>query len=165
MSIISLTAAADFASSNIPSITLNTDWFLYIGQAISLLFILLSLVRSSDEYLQGLTIWHLGASGLLLALLLLSPTLPGFPNTAIRAILSSSRCILCFGIFFCYVSAFMKKETRFGLLMSLSFLLLALGYLMIAQQYFTVSQQLFDNAGDIIRLLGLGTLLAAVLAG
>ena len=165
MGIISLTAGADFASSNITSITLNTDWFLYIGQAISLLFILLSLVRSSDKYLQGLTIWHLGASGLLLALLLLSPTLPGFPNTAIRAILSSSRCILCFGIFFCYVSAFMKKETRFGLLMSLSFLLLALGYLMIAQQYFTVSQQLFDNAGDIIRLLGLGTLLAAVLAG
>src|SRR5690242_16420191 len=47
MAMIALTAAADFASGNITTITLNTDWFLYIGQSVSLLFIFLSLLRSS----------------------------------------------------------------------------------------------------------------------
>src|SRR5437764_15224258 len=68
MSILSLTAAADFISSNISSITLNTDWFLYIGQAVSLLFILLSFVRSSDKYLQILMRLHVLVSALLLGL-------------------------------------------------------------------------------------------------
>src|SRR6267154_2023670 len=58
MGIIALTAAADFFSSNVTSITLNTDWFLYIGQAVSLLFILLSFLRSSEEYFKGLMRWH-----------------------------------------------------------------------------------------------------------
>src|SRR6266581_2573239 len=70
MGVISLTAAADFASSNITSITLNTDWFLYIGQAVSLLFILLSFLRSSETYFKGLMRWHILVSALLLCFLL-----------------------------------------------------------------------------------------------
>jgi hypothetical protein len=165
MGILALTAAADFASSNITSITLNTDWFLYIGQATSFLFIFLSLVSSSDKYLQTLMLWNIGVSTLLLGLLLFSPTLPNFPNTALRITLSGSRSVICFAIFFAYVSAFVKKETRFSLLMSVAFLFLSMGYLMIAQQFLTNSQLLFDNIGDITRLIGLIVLLIAVLAG
>src|SRR5712691_2080562 len=75
MGVISLTAAADFASSNITSITLNTDWFLYIGQAASLLFIFLSFIRNTDEYFRNLMRWHVFVSVLLLGLLVLSPAL------------------------------------------------------------------------------------------
>jgi|SRR5579859_655816 len=165
MGMISLTAAADFFSSNVTSITLNTDWFLYIGQAVSLLFIFLSLVGSSNEYLRRLMTIHVCVSALLLGLLLLSPALPAFPNVTARAILSGSRFLVCFGIFFCYVIAFTTKATRFSLLMGLSFLLLAFGYLMIFQQYLVTNAQVLDNVGDIIRIFGLATLLAAVLMG
>lgn len=167
MAVIALTAAADFASSNITTITLNTDWFLYIGQSMSLLFIFLSLLRSSIGYLRRLMLWHVCISALLLAFLLLSPALPGFPNTALRAILSGSRFVFCFGILFCYVEAFQRKATRFSFLMGLSFLLLAFGYVMIFQQYFFASSNAvhFDNIGDIIRVFGLVTLLIAVLVG
>ncbi len=165
MGIIALTAAADFTSSNVTGITLNTDWFLFIGQAVSLLFILLSFLRSSDEYLRGLMIWHVCASALLLGLLLLAPALPDFPNTVLKATLSGSRSIICFGIFACYVSAFLKKETRFSFLMGISFLLLALGYLVIFQKYLVTNSSLFDNIGDVTRMVGLIILLATILAG
>jgi hypothetical protein len=167
MGVIALTAAADFTSSNVTNITLNTDWFLYIGQAVSLLFIFLSFLRSSDGYLRGLMVWQVCLSALLLGLLLLSPVLPNFPNTIARAILSGSRFVICFGILFCYVEAFQRKANRFSFLMGLSFLLLAFGYLMIFEQYFVPvsNAQHFDNIGDIIRLFGLTTLLAAILVG
>src|SRR5690349_77740 len=54
MVLVSLSAAADFTSSYIRAIPLHTEWFLYIGQAVGFLFILLSLVRSSDNYLRNL---------------------------------------------------------------------------------------------------------------
>ncbi len=44
-------------------------------------------------------------------------------------------------------------------------MLLAFGYLALFQQYFTPNQLFLDNVGDIIRLVGLVSLLAAVLAG
>ncbi len=168
MALIALTAAADFVGSNVTSVSLNTDWFLYIGQSVSFLFILLSLVASSEEYLRKLMRWHIALSLLALVLLLLAPVLPDFPNPAVtRTLLSGSRGLLCFIIFFYYVSAFMKKETRFSLLMSLSFLLISFGYFTIVTQYsFPSSQGVFlDNAGDVIRLLGLITLFGAVVTG
>lgn len=165
MGIISLTAAADFFSSNITIISLNTDWFLYIGQAASLLFIFLSFLRDTDTYFRNLMRWQIFVSVLLIGLLVLSPTLPNFPNTIIRAILSGSRCVICFGIFFFYISAFMTKQTRFGLLMGISFMLLAFGYLLIFQQYFVTNSILLDDMGDITRMAGLVTLLTAVIGG
>lgn len=163
MGIISLTAAADFFSSNVQGVTLNTDWFLYIGQAVSLLFILLSFMSNSDSYFQGLTRLQLLVSALLIGLLLLSPTLPAFPQTALRAILSGSRGLICFGIFFYYASAFMAKRTRFSLLMGIAFLFLAFGYTVLVQQYFVLNAGQFDSIGDLIRMVGLIALLFAVL--
>lgn len=165
MGIISLTAAADFLSSNLTNVTLNTDWFLFIGQSVSLLFIFLSFLNSSDSYLRGLMIWHVCISALLLGLFLLSPALPDFPNTALKAALSGSRSLICFGIFACYASAFLKKETRFSFLMGLSFLMLALGYLVIFQKYLVTNSFLFDNIGDVTRMVGLVILLFTVFMG
>lgn len=165
MGMISLTAAADFISTNITGVTLNTDWFLYLGQAASFLFILLSLINNDDDYFQRLMRLQVLISALLIGLLLLSPTLPPFTNIAVKAILSGSRSVFCLGIFYFYTSAFMKKLTRFSLLMSISFALLAFGYLMIVQQYFLSTGNQFDNLGDIIRMAGLVTLLTAILGG
>lgn len=164
MGILALTAAADFASSHIQGFTLNTDWFLYIGQAVSFLFILLSFIRNSDEYFRVLMRAHVFASMLVLCLLFLAPVLPDLPNTALRAVLSGSRCAICFLIFFYYISAFLSKQARFSLLMSISFLLLSFGYLLIVEQYFAlnVNSTIFDNGGDLTRMVGLIVLLVAI---
>jgi hypothetical protein len=165
MGIVALTALADLISTIVTAVTLNTDWFLYIGQSASFLFILLSLAGNDDEYFQKLMRVQVLVSALLIGLMLLSPTLPSFSNILLKSILSGSRCVICFGIFYFYASAFMKKHTRFSLLMSISFALLAFGYLMIVQQYFIASGTFFDNEGDIIRMVGLVTLLIAVFGG
>src|SRR5690242_14132360 len=55
MTIIAMTAAAGFIGDNVTSVSLNVDWFNYIGQTVSFVFILLSLANNSDEYLQRLT--------------------------------------------------------------------------------------------------------------
>ncbi len=104
--------------------------------------------------------WHIALSLLALVLLLLAPVLPDFPDPVVtKTLLSGSRGLLSFIIFFYYVSAFMTKETRFSLLMSLSFFLISFGYFTIATQYsFLPSQGVFlDNVGDVIRLFGLIT--------
>jgi hypothetical protein len=59
----------------------------------------------------------------------------------------------------------LKKQTRFSLLMGVSFVLLGFGYLMVVQQYFIAGTSLLDNIGDIIRMFGLLTLLVAVFIG
>lgn len=165
MGIIALTALADFISGSVTAIALNTDWFLYTGQAASFLFIFLSLASNNDDYLQRLMRVQVLISVVLIGVMLLSPTLPAFSNILLKTILSGSRCVICFGIFYFYASAFMKKHTRFSLLMSVSFVLLAFGYLMIVQQYFIAGGSFFDNEGDIIRMVGLITLLIAVFRG
>ena len=166
MGMIALTAAADFTASN-TTLPINTDWFLFIGQAVSLLFILLSLAGSSDTYLHRLMRLHVFTSVAALCLLFLSPTLPGLDNTLLQVLLSGSRSVLCLLISFYYLSAFLGKQTRFSLLMSGAFLLLGFGYLLITQKFAVLdpNQTLFDNAGDVLRIGGLLALLAAVLVG
>jgi hypothetical protein len=163
MGILALTAAADFYSSNVANIVLNTDWFLFIGQSVSFLFIFLSFLYNSDGYFRFLMRLQVLLAALLLGLLLLSPTLPGFPQTFLQVVLSGSRGVFCFAIFFFYISAFMAKRTRFSLFMSIAFLLLAFGYLVILQKYFVTDSGVFDSVGDIIRVFGLFALLAAIL--
>jgi hypothetical protein len=164
MVLVSLAAAADFTSSYVKAIPLHTEWFLYIGQTIGFLFILLSLLQSSDRYLRGLMIVSIVTFPLLILLLLLSPVLPGISDTLTRTLLDSSRCLICFMIFFAYFSAFTNKPTRFSLLMSISFFLLSAGYLMTVGQYFapSFSQYLFHDIGDITDVIGLAALVGAV---
>lgn len=164
MGMISLTAAAGYAGDNITSISLNVDWFNYIGQTVSFIFILLSFFSESDSYLRSLMRWHILASVLLLILLLLAPVLPpDFPDPAVtKSILSGSRGLICFIIFYYYVLAFMDRETRFSLLMGAAFLLLSFGYSIIIPKYITPNDAL-DHGGDLIRIAGLITLLFTVL--
>jgi hypothetical protein len=166
MAVIALTAADNFIV-NVITVPYNTYWFLYIGQAASYLFIWLSFFRNSRTYLQKLMFWQVLASALLIGLLILSPVIPPFTNatTGIRAILSGSRSVFCFGIFYCYTFAFMAKQTRFGFFMSLAFMLLAIGQWLVVMKYFVANSQLLDSTGDITRLVGLIFLLAAVLLG
>jgi hypothetical protein len=161
MGLLALTGLADFAASHITSIKLNTDWFLYIGQAVSFLFIFLSLKTNADGYQRQLIRWQIFVSLAVLLLLILSPVLPAFPNATVKYILSGSRCILCFMIFFSYIALFMSKATRFGLFMLVSFLLLSFGYLVILMQYIVPMPGLFDNLGDLMRIGGLLLLLVA----
>jgi len=166
MGVIALTAIAGFAGDNITSVNLNVDWFNYIGQSVSFLFILLSFLSSSDDYLRPLMRWHVLASALLLILLLLATVLPDFPNPAVtKTVLSGSRGLMCAIIFFCYVSAFMSKETRFSFLMGAAFLLLSTGYFIIVPKYSSPAFDSLDQLGDITRITGLVTLLVAVLLG
>src|SRR6266568_8133968 len=66
LGVISLTAVAGFLGDNVTSISLNVDWFNYIGQTISFLFILLSFFSESDSYLRSLIRWQIAVSALLL---------------------------------------------------------------------------------------------------
>jgi len=164
MGMISLTAVAVYAGDNITSSSLNVDWFNYIGQTVSYLFILLSFFSESDSYLRSLIGWQIAASALLLILLFLSPVLPTeFPDPAItKSILSGSRGLICFIICFYYAIVFMDKETRFSLLMSAAFLLLCIGYSIIIPKY-TTPNDVLDRSGDLMRIAGLIFLLFAVL--
>ena len=164
MGIISLTAIAGFAGDNVTSITLNVDWFNYIGQTVSFSFILLSFFGSSESYLRSLMRWQIAVSVLLLGLMALAPVLPPeFPAPAVtKSLLSGSRGLICHIIFYYYVVSFMKNETRFSLLMGLAFLALSFGYWIILPKYITPNDAL-DRTGDIMRVCGLIFLFFAVL--
>jgi len=163
---ITLTAIADLVSTNVASAAAHLEWFLYIGQMAAFLYILLSLVNDSEAYLHRLVRSQVLVAILLVCLLLFSFTLPPFPGNIIREILGMARFVACIGIGFYYIFGLMKRQTRFSLLMAVSFLALAIGYQMDVQQYFVpLYTELFDSAGDISRLLGFLALLGAILVG
>jgi hypothetical protein len=166
MGTIALTAAADTISGIITSIPLNTDWFLYIGQAVSLGYIFLNLFYSSDSALRRLLLWQILSTVPLLLLLLLAPALPAFPNPTIQAILSGTRCIICFLIFGRYIYSFIFiKETQFGFLMSVAFLLLSIGYFLVEPKILFAHMDILNQMGDIIRIGGLAILLVGYIRG
>ncbi len=171
MFMIALTAAAGFAGDNVTSITLNVDWFNYIGQTVSFIFILLSLFIRQERSLRVLLGWQLLFCIPLLSLLVLAPMLPPeFPNPIVtKTLLSGSRGVIC-GLIFCYyTSAFMTKETRFSFLMGGAFFLLSLGYFVIMLKYGypsgAIGATILDHTGDGLRIGGLVTLLVTVLRG
>lgn len=165
MGVIAFTALADFLSSNTSDLVLHTDWFLYLGQGTSFLFIALSLLRNTTNYFRVLIRVQILVTALLIGLVLLSPSLPDLPFLGLRVILSATRIIFCLTIFFFYISAYMSKHTRFSLMMSISFLLLAFGYLVLIQKYFVASGDTLDHVGDFIRIAGLIVLLITTLIG
>jgi hypothetical protein len=166
MGTIALTAAADTMSSAITSIQLNTDWFLYIGQAVALGYLFLSLFCNSDSALRRLLLWQVLSTTPLLLLLLLAPALPPFPSLATQVILSGTRSFICFLIFGRYIYAFIfTKETRFGFMMSIAFLLLSIGYFLILPSILFTHMEILDQMGDIIRIGGLATLLIGYIRG
>ncbi|MBA2681034.1 MAG: hypothetical protein H0U76_21890 [Ktedonobacteraceae bacterium] len=164
MLLIALTAADNFFV-NVVTVPYNTYWFLYTGQVVGYLFIFLSFFWSGEGALQKLIRWQVAFTALMLLIWILSPVLPQFPNVGVRAALSGLRALICLGIFFFYVSAFMKKETRFSLLMSVTFILLTVGQWLVFQKYFVAAGDVIDNIGDITRLVGQVVFLIAVIIG
>lgn len=165
MGLIALSAGADFVSGSITTVYLNTDWFLFIGQTISYIFIYLSIVINAEEHLRILMRWQIAISFALLTLLLLSPILPGFPSLGVRVLLSGSRSVICFLIFFCYAALAISKGTRFSMLMCLGFMLLSFGYLMILPRYFLPHADLINHAADTMRVFGVVSLFGGFALG
>ncbi len=163
MVLVSISAAADFTASYVTVIKLQTDWFLYVGQSIGFLFILLSLLRSSDSYLRGLMRVFMVVFVFLLVLLFLSPVLPPM-ELATRTALGFSRFVICMLILVAYFSSYLSKPSRFSLLMSISFFFFTANYLMSLQQYFVpiFNQYIFRDQGDISGVIALIVLVAAV---
>jgi hypothetical protein len=110
----------------------NTFWFRYIGQTIGYLFIFLSTLRRSERYRRRLKRWHVIATVLLLGLLLLTPVIPVHPDPLVQTTLGGSRGLVCFIIFFHYVTIFFSKETRFGFLICFAFFWIAWGIFLSA---------------------------------
>ena len=152
MTIISLTAIASYIGDNVPSFPLNLNWFKYVSQTISFLFIL-----------KNLMIWHIIVS--LLLLILLTPLAPTEISSTAKIFLGSSRSVICLIIFFYYVTSFFTKETRFSLMMGTAFILLSVGYMLNVPKYSNHLLTLLDNMGDVTRIFGLIILLVTVLTG
>lgn len=164
MGMMALTAIASYIGDNVTTITFNVKWFQYIAQTISFLFILLSLLRSTEDYERRIVRWHIIVSLLLLLLLALTPVLPAdFPSpAATKTLLSGSRALICFIVFFYYWNAFTGKETRFSFMMAAAFLLICFGYCFAIPKYFGPGFEQIDQVGDIVRTCGILVLLIAV---
>jgi hypothetical protein len=147
----------------------STKWLRYTAQIVSYTFIFLCSVRSSEEYMQSLRQWQWLFTFLLLAMLLatpwLTPLLPQLGNPLVEAPVSFMRGVICFVIFLNYAIIFMRKETRFSLLMGLAFLLISFGILITTPWYFDKLSVLYLYIGDGTRTGGLVLLLAAFLFG
>lgn len=166
MVMIILTTTADVIGNNI-TFHLNAYWFNYVGQAVSFAFFYFSLINSSEKYLRILVRWQIALSALLFILLFAGPALPhAFPTLGLlRAIFSSGRALPCFLICLYYCAAFVKKETRFSLLMGAGFMIIGLGYYMIFPRYVNPPSYDIQTTGDILRIIGNATLLVAMIWG
>ena len=166
MVMIILTTTADVIGNNI-TFHLNAYWFNYVGQTVSFAFFYLSLINSSEKYLRNLVRWQIALSAFLFILLIAGPALPhAFPTLGLlRAIFSSGRALPCFLICVYYCAAFLKKETRFSLLMAAGFVIIGLGYYMIFPRYVNPPSYDIQTAGDILRILGNAILLVAMIWG
>jgi hypothetical protein len=144
---------------------LNVLWFEYGGQTISYLFLFLSTLQGSVNYLNRLKRWHLLVTAFLVVLLLLTPVIPPFTGPIPQAVLSFTRSIVCFIIFLRYVTFFFTKATRFSFLMTFAFMLLTFGLAVITVQFFPNGPIIFVYVGYAMRISGLLSLLLAFLLG
>ena len=143
----------------------NTFWFRYIGQTVGYLFIFLSSLRGSEHYRRWLKRWHIIATGFLLVLLLLTPVIPTHPSATLQTVMSGSRALVCFIIFFRYVSLFFTKATRFSFLMGFAFFCISWGIIIYTLQFTQPNPLLLNYVGDSVRIVGLAALLAAFFLG
>lgn len=165
MGVIALGGMIGLVSDLFLNRAFNTFWFRYIGQTVGYLFIFLSTLRRSERYRRRLKRWHVIATVLLLGLLLLTPVIPVHPDPLVQTTLSGSRGLVCFIIFFHYVTIFFSKETRFGFLMCFAFFWIAWGIVIYTLQFTQPDPLLLNYVGDSVRIVGLAALLAAFFLG
>jgi hypothetical protein len=164
MALISISSAADFTRPYMKLTAPGVGWFLYIAQIFGFLFILLSLVRSSNTYLKFIMLISVLSVPPLLVILFLAPFLPGIPNGLPIAAFESIRWIISFAIFFAYFIALASKTTHFNRFMAAAFFFISLGNFMSTLQTFNpiLEIQLLSNLGDITSILGVMALVIAV---
>lgn len=164
--ILTLGSAVDLISTNVEGLLAQTDWFIYISQAVALFGLWFSLVGNSEERLRRLVLSMVFALIILICLLVVSPALPELSNVTVRSALGSLRFIACIGIACSYIAGFIQKHSRFGFLMATCFLLLMIGYLLDSQQYLLPNYEtLFDVSGDVFRLGAYAALFLGVVIG
>jgi len=73
--------------------------------------------------------------------------------------------VVCFVIFWRYVSLFFSKETRFSFLMGFAFFLITWGIVIYSLKFTMPNPLLLDYVGDSVRIAGLAILLAAFFLG
>ena len=134
--------------------TTTTQWFADLGLVVAYGFILLSALGNSSTYLRRIMLWQIIMSSLLLFLLLFIPILPKTPNPVIQLSLGVCRASICFVAFFLYALFFVRKESRYSLLMALTFLLLMLGNVVVLPQYVLGNQSVLLFIGNLLRTGG-----------
>jgi hypothetical protein len=159
MGMIAAVGIIGLISDNYFAKSFSTKWFRYTAQIVSYTFLFLCAINSSEKFIQRVKQWQLLFIGLLAVMLLLTPLLPQFANPLVEASVSFLRAVICFIICLTYVSLFMKKETRFSLLMALSFLLISFGIALTTPWYFEPATVLYLYIGDTMRTAGLLLLL------
>lgn len=152
----------DYAVTNF-----NTFWFRYIGQTVSYLFIfLISLPRRSERYLAIVKRWHIFATVLLIALLILTSALPTSSDVLLNEALSGSRAVVCLVIFFnYYIAIYNLKGSRFSLLMCIAFFLITVGIAIYTMKFSAADPLTDDYIGDGTRLVGLIVMMVAFFVG
>lgn len=139
----------------------NITLFQHGGQSFCFLFILLSTFRGSDRYIGLLKRWFFACLGLTFVVLALTPILPPTITPLGETILSNIRTVLCFILFYRYLSFFFRKETRFSLLMAVVFCLLAIGIAMSTWQFFPHSLVIYLYVGYAFRIASFTIMLGA----
>jgi len=105
MSMFALGSLALIATdTNILSFQFSGSWFTSFAQVSGFVFIWLSSLRGSSDYLRSVLRWQLLTSVLVIFLLLLAPILPNTSDPLLSTVLTTFRGVACFLAFFRYVS-------------------------------------------------------------
>jgi hypothetical protein len=132
--------------------TFTTEWARSFGACSGALFILLSSFASSHEQMQRIKRWQLIAAALLIIVILLTPLYPAIRNPMISLALNSCRMIIYSCAFVRYATLYLSKETRFSLIMCLSFLIVVIGYSLNIPGILSPGFALFTIIAALVRI-------------
>lgn len=133
---------------------MNLAWAWYAGTSIGFFFLFLSSLMKSDEQFGLLKRWEIIATALVITVIALTPVLPAFTNPLVPVTLDILRTAICLLCFFRYLILYTSKETRFSLLMCLTFLLISGSYGILIPQLLNNQLTGFATAGTIMRIIG-----------
>ena len=141
----------------------NTQWARYMCSSSAALFIFLSSLVKSHEQLGQLKRAQIIFAALCVVVILLTPVLPPFASPLIPVTLNNIRTLIYGAALIRYAYLYIKKESRFSLIMSLGFLLLVTGYILITPQLLqpSTTNATLNIIGSFVRIIGYSLLLVA----
>ncbi len=140
---------------------LNTDWPRAYGGCCGALFIFLSSFMKSHEQMQRLKWWQVFAIVLFIIVILLTPLYPPIKNPLISFALNGGRMVIYSCAFIRYAYLYLKKSTRFSLILSIGFLVLVLGYGLNIPGIFQAQLAVFTILAASVRISAYATILVA----